>query len=859
MNQKELKKTKRKAFRNQEISLILIFVLAISCHAFDSPDSLFDKYWSRHLIASDPQSAHYFTGSRIESNDPQNTLIQAYSYQSADWDDRALEAYREVTSGVNADWSAFWMGELLQENNQTSRLREFFSLRSPPWGKYWLAVWHFHAGEYDSAITLFEPLASLSEGHTIMRLMAGYFQGVALSRVGQSDSSRVVFDYLISKYGRSLLEGEINYRIAANSFSLGEWNSCRDYLASAIDFYESSSRKSAHWWIDEAYFLLGAIDFMEGRHILAIRQFEKLKNKFPESSYIDRLPYLSILGEIETRASGAEIDSIILEALSPDLMADVFLRIGYIFMQDGDLLTAQNNFFKGAEVAKETLLLGECYLFAGECSYGRREYREAVNYYQLASDCCEDRKREASWGMAWCYFRLREYQDARLYWATVFSGFQDDLAERARLAYAETYLYQNQYFRAAQELQDFLKTCNGVVCDRAQYDLIIAYEALDDTNKTIENSEKFISQYRRSNYSEEIVPKLANLYFDRENYREIIELTESIEDFSVSRETADRVRLLAERSRYHLGIYDDPLMITDEFLRKYPNSPLVGEALIEIGTYLCNIGDYEKGAMTFDHLRKRDIPDTLWIDASYRLGTCYLGMGDTVAASEIFNQLFREFPQSPVTARGIVALGDYFYEIDKTERAMDFYNKVLENSVENEQLYIAEFRLAVAYEKLEKYYEASIMYKNLATGEGTPWKTRQEALLGVARVYYNMAEYESGLDFAESISETLATGDFRCRIKELKGKFALRLGDVDLAMENLLPNGEDSLYCPGTDDASILFDLSLALEYRDLIESARKVWENMISTSDNDSVVALAREKLNKYEDRKLLNNQEEK
>ena len=619
-------------------------------------------------------------------------------------------------------------------------------------------------------------------------------------------------------------------------------------MEAAIDFYEISSRKSAHWWIDEAYFMIGASDFMEGRHLLAMRQFEEMEHRFPGSPYTDRLPYLSVLGELEARATHAEMDSALVANLSADYSADVMLRIGYLFLQDGDLAPAQGNFLRAAETARDDKLVGECFLFAGECAYMRRFYDDAARYYDMAVRKNPERSRHANWGLSWFHLRESEYQDARIYLSTVFSGYDDDFASHARITYAETFLAEGDYLRASEELEDFLESCSGEYCDNGLYDLILAYRRLGDTTRVIEYSRRFASRYRRSPLAEDVIPHLSQLLFDREDYREVLILADDVENFSLSRETADRLRFLAERARYHLGIYEDPLAVTTNFLEKYPDTPLVGEILMEMGGYLCSIGDYEKGAIAFDRLRERSIPDSLWIDASYRMGVCYLGMGDTSAAGEIFQQLLGEFPESPLAARGMISLGDHYRSAGNLSAAVGAYNRVLEYAGDPGGIAQAELRLAESYAELERYPESRILFTSLLEeGDASP-ETRRRALLGLLDAYYRMAEYERGFRMGREVLDTLEPGPYRCELSAALGKLALRIGNIDFAAGNLMPPDSGEVICSGAEDPSILHDLALALEVRGRDPEAREVWERLIAVSEDDSVVALARDKLSSFE-----------
>ena len=834
------------------LSLFLLFFCITVAHSAQPDESRFSEFWAKGLLDREPWAAHFFLARKgAEPLGAEDALLSAYSFQSAGWRDRALNGYRGVASlqgeSPLADWAAFWIGELAHDSGDQSMVREVFSSRSPPWGRFWLAAQLFSEELYDSSATMFSGLSKDRSGQTILRLMSGYFLGLSYTRLGETDSATVIFEALLDRYPRSLLSGEIKYRLASIDFSQRKWAECRNYLDEAMAFYDMSSRKSAHWWVDEALFLLAATDFMEGRHLIAIRGFKKLEKRFPDSPYVERLPYLSILGEIETRATDAERDSALLAALSPDLYADVVLRIGYLFMEDGELATAQEKFLEAADIAADKNLIGECFLFAGECAYNRRLYSDAIEDYKITSEYCPDRLRESSWGMGWSFLRLRRYDDARLHLASVFAGKDDDFAERGRLTYAETFLAEKRPRRAITELNDFLNVAGADIRDNILYDLIVAFRAIGDTDRIVETSRRFMAAYRRSPLVEDIVPQFADILFAKKDYSELIDLADRVDMYAVSREKADRVRILGERARYHAGIYSDPLEVTEKFLQKYPDSPLVGEVLLDVGSYLCNIGDYEKGAIAFDRLRRRNIPDSLWVEASYRMGLCYLGMGDTVVAGKVFRQLLGEFPASSLAARGMIALGDYLDSLGEFESATEVYNRVLEFATDDEQLAVAELELAGSYEGLERLPEARILYKNIYENEDVSADVRRKALLGLTRVHYSMADYESGYNMARSVFDTLPPGGFRCALGEQVGKLALRLGLADVALQDLVQGeGADSI-CAGTSDQSVLYDLALSLEARDMLSDARRVWQRIIDVSEDDSVIAMARGRLKKY------------
>lgn len=835
------------------ISIIAV-MLVFSTFSQEPSESEFADYWSKRLLASAPKASQYFVPrSGVIVPEIKSLLIEAYSYHLSGFEDRAQSNYTTIFSATGtyeADWSAFWLGTMLHSSGRINRIRQVFSVRSEPWGRFWLALWQFSNAEYDSSAKLFRELYTGTRGQSIMKLMSGYFRGLSLTRMGVSDSALVVFNSVLTRYPGSILEGEINYRISLILFSRSDWNACRDRLSKALDFYERSARKKAHWWADEALFLIGAVDFMEGRHILAIGQFERLKRKFPDSPYIDRLPYLSILGELEVRPTSAEKDSALISALSPDLYADVLLRLGYLFMNSGEYLAALNNFSQGSQLAEDKILRGECRLFAGECAYKLKKYREASSYYEMVVSTYPERRREGSWGLGWCFLRMKQYNDARLYFASAFSGYDDDFSEHARLIYAETYLTEGKYSRAATELNDFLKTCKGNVCDDALFNLVLAYDGIGDTIRLANTCREFLKKYRRDKRADFVVNKLANVLFIRGHYQEVIALADEVDIYAVTRETADKVRFLGERARFYTGDYKTQIEISEKFIEKFPDSPLLGEVLLEIGDYLCSIGDYSKGAQTFDKLRQQNIPDSLWVESSYRMGICHLAMGDTLSAIRIFNQLINEPRLSgfAVSSLGMIALGDRYLASGNVEKAVKSYNEVLAKASDSTIVATAELRLAFCFEKLNRYEEARNLYRYNLNKNYIKIEQKRQALLGILRMENRMGNYEAGFVLAKSYYDTVYQDSFKCLLGEEMGRLAVNLRDrVDDAYALLMPDPSLGSRCKKSRDVDAIYDLSLALEYRQRIEEAKKVWNWLIEISNDDNIVSFARDKLKKY------------
>ena len=202
----------------------VILFLAGAALAVSPSESFFAKSFARGFLETQPRAAHFF----LPDNPPgeetaEDVVLRGFSFHSCGWLERAREDYaRAVSAGDGEhleDWAAFWLGESIYESGEWGRLREVFSSRSPPWGRFWGAVWHFQNAEYDSAATLFSPLASGEEGQAIMRLMSAYLRALSLTRIGEVDSAREAYAQILERYPRSLLEGEINYRIGGIAFT----------------------------------------------------------------------------------------------------------------------------------------------------------------------------------------------------------------------------------------------------------------------------------------------------------------------------------------------------------------------------------------------------------------------------------------------------------------------------------------------------------------------------------------------------------------------------------------------------------------------------------------------------------------
>lgn len=188
--------------------------------------------------------------------------------------------------------------------------------------------------------------------------------------------------------------------------------------------------------------------------------------------------------------------------------------------------------------------------------------------------------------------------------------------------------------------------------------------------------------------------------------------------------------------------YENALSLFKELAKEFQEDSLVS---YYHGKSLFLIGDYQGAIEPLEHSLKISLKvdilpldlDGIRYDQHYTLGQCYMKMGETAKAKEMFIQSLH---QQADHSKSLEALGYLSLKEHRFKEAIDYYERAVQRGAESDQNYS---NLGLAYRKLGLWGEAE---KSLMRSlEMNP--QRIEALTNLGHLYCEMGEESKALPF----------------------------------------------------------------------------------------------------------------
>ncbi len=203
-----------------------------------------------------------------------------------------------------------------------------------------------------------------------------------------------------------------------------------------------------------------------------------------------------------------------------------------------------------------------------------------------------------------------------------------------------------------------------------------------------------------------------------------------------------QVSIMLGQYYIQLNSYEKALSLFQELTKAFRGDSLVS---YYHGKSLFLIGDYQGAIEPLEHsltipLKVDLLPmnlDGIRYDQHYTLGQCYMKMGETVKAKEMFIQ---SLDQQADHSKSLEALGYMSLKEHKFKEAIDYYERAVKGGAASDQNYS---NLGLAYRKLRLWGDAE---KSLMRAlEMNP--QRIETLTNLGYLYYEMGEESKALPF----------------------------------------------------------------------------------------------------------------
>ncbi|MEW6557435.1 MAG: tetratricopeptide repeat protein [Elusimicrobiota bacterium] len=370
------------------------------------------------------------------------------------------------------------------------------------------------------------------------------------------------------------------------------------------------------------------------------------------------------------------------------------LGIGLVYYKKNNYETARAHFLNYIKKYPDTRITDDAQYWLGMLHFKNKNFRKAaVSFTALVQNYPKSNYAAEGWlRLGDCYYNLplKKYKQARNSYRKVLTKYPDSpQAEFALYNIGRTY------------------DSEGSV-----YDAISIYV-------------QFVEKYPKSKLSPEITYRVASYFYKKKKYEKAANYFEQIVINFPESELLEDASFMYSKTLYKQGAKTDAANSFQKFIATYPLNKNNIEAILYIGNYYLDSGDYQNAISNYEKGLMAEISDTEIIAMlRYNCALAYQKISDTITAEKYFAEILYRYPKSLAAAkmylqRGVdlERAGDYFAAIENYELAATISknkniqkNGSVDYGIEDDVGALAQKKAADCFFIQKKYKEAAREY-----------------------------------------------------------------------------------------------------------------------------------------------------
>lgn len=586
--------------------------------------------------------------------------------------------------------------------------------------KYQLAYAYYKSGEFDKAADIFSKLTnenSLISHNALYHLADCYLKldKKHEARMAFASASRMENDPEIKE------DALFNYALVTYELSYSPFNEAIQAFNDYIKLYPNSKRT------DEAYKYLMQAYLNAKNYRLALSSIDKItrKNDDIKKAY-QKISYYRAL------------------ELFNNLKFDEAIELLNGSVKYGSL----NN-----------KLYALAFYWRGEAYYRLKDYDKAIAEYKKFVDMPVSYYQEefnlAHYNLGYSYFKKENYSDAAL-WFRKFTGFmKGDNTKRVGDAFnriGDCYFIRTDYYSAIDFYDRSIKAGDTDV-DYAIFQKGLALGVINKFEEKIQNLNQLLTSYPNSAFTDDALFEIGESHLSQQQYEKAISNFQRIVNTFPNSSYVSKALIKLGLIYYNTNRAQESLKLYQTVVSNYPGSEEAQSALKGIKNiyidmnnidayfdYVNNLGDFAKV-----DLKEQDSLSYITAEKLYMSGDCE-------NSSRGFKKYIEKFQDGSFILDAHFYKGDCNYRLKQYDEAMKSFDYVIgkPKNIYTEQALLGASRIKF---RLEDYSLAINYYKKLE--EVTEIKSNLlEARIGLMRCYYNINDFNNGVDAAKKLINT---------------------------------------------------------------------------------------------------------
>lgn len=576
---------------------------------------------------------------------------------------------------------------------------------------YQLGYTYYKQNDFENAISQFNKII---DGNDFVAQNAYYHLGESYLKTDKKQQALNAFKSASEMEFDKKIQEDANLNYAKLSYELGNsYQSVPDVLSAFLAKYPTSPSK------DEIEGLLINSYITSKNYKQALALLEKNKNPQYKAAY-----------QKVTFYRGLELHT------------------------DGDYQEALKMFKKSLAEQKDPKFTARAMFWKGETEYVLDSFNEALLSFKQFEGYAEAKStpefKNINYNIAYAYFKQKEYDQAGNYFQSFVDGTKDDKVRLndAYLRLGDSRFVTSKYWPAMDAYNKAIEL-KSVDADYAAFQKAISYGFVQKNDKKIEDFNKFLQNFKTSQYRDDALFELGNTY-----------VTENKTDLALS--TYDQLlrefgsgsyaskAILRQGLVYYNGNKDDSAITKfKKVAADFPKSP---EALEAVATarliYMDNgkVDEYAAWVRTLDFV---EVSDAELDNDTYEAAEKQYLQNNVKQAISSLSGYVSKFPNGIHALKANFYLGQLYFADNLAATAVPNYEYVV-SKPRNEFTEQSLARLCEIHLKKDDFTKAIPVLQRLETEADFP-QNITFAQANLMRAYYEQKDYANAVVYADKV------------------------------------------------------------------------------------------------------------
>jgi TolA-binding protein len=716
------------------------------------------------------------------------TFQKGYAYFTAGNKKEASSYFNKViNSATYGSQAKYYLGFMAYEGDNYKEATKYFDQVSGEEKykeklSYFKADMHFKLGEFQKAIDAgiaAMPKSNASEKSELNKIIGesyfnlqqydkalpylsaykgkkGKWSNTDFYQLGYTYYQQKEYENAITQFNK-IIDGK-DFVAQNGYYHLGECYFKTDKKQQALNAFKSASEMDFDKKIQEdANLNYAKLSYEIGNSYQAVPDvLTSFLAKYPNSPSKNEIETLLINSYITSKNYAAALT--LLEknnsAESKVAYQKVLFYRGIELYTDGNYQEALKMFKKSITNQRNEKITARATFWKGETEYVLDNFNEALLSFKQFEGFAEAKTtpeyKNINYNIAYAYFKQKEYEQAGNYFQKFIDGNKEDKVRLndAYLRLGDSRFVSAKYWPAMDAYNKAIEM-KGIDADYAAFQKALSYGFVSRNDKKIEDFNKFLQNFKTSQYRDDALFELGNTYVTENKTDLAIKTYDQLLTEFKNGSFASK-SILRQGLVYYNGQKDDLAIAKfKKVAAEYPRTP---EALEAVSTarliYMDNgkVEDYAAWVKTLDFV---EVSDADLDNDTYEVAEKQFLQNNTKQAIATLSSYVSKFPNGIHALKANFYLAQSYYADGLESNAIPNYEYVV-NKPRSEFTEQSLARLCEIHLKKDDFNKAVPVLQRLETEADFPQNVTF-AQANLMRAYYDQKEYPNAVVYADKV------------------------------------------------------------------------------------------------------------